>query len=156
MLQIFEQKRKKRKKKNFRTAPWHHLRKLRTCVYIHRRSCIYCCWILFTVGEIASGGSFLPCSKVPWECACAPSLQLRPRARENPSRPYANASLAFLRQKRCTPFPAKHSLASFGIFIIPPPPPLPFRPPFPLHPSTNTWRARSHRATVILHRSARW
>lgn len=95
-------------------------------------------------------------------CVCTCAVQAArvnlppPTARAREPKPAVCKCIAgIFTPERCTPFPAKHSLASFGIFIISPPPPLPFRPPFPLHPSTNTWRARSHRATVILHRAER-
>lgn len=73
---------------------------------------------------------------------------LSPPRRTNPSRPYANASLAFLRQNGVHRFPlstlsrASAFLSSLHLFLSD----LLFRPLY-------TWRVRSHRTTVILHRA---
>lgn len=160
MLQIFEQKRKTRKKlSNSAVTSFTKAAYVYTYIDVTAFTAAesYLRWAKSHPGDPSSRAR-----SALGMCVCTCAVQAAranlppPTARAREPKPAVCKCIAgIFTPERCTPFPAKHSLASFGIFIISPPPPLPFRPPFPLHPSTNTWRARSHRATVILHRAER-
>lgn len=114
-------KKKKRKKKLSNSLVTSFTEAARARVYTYRRNCIYpesyLRWAKSHWGILRAGSDL--------GIACAPtfssSSNLSPPTAE-PARIQAGRMqiAGIFTPERCTPFPAKHPLASFGIFIISP------------------------------------